>query len=168
MEQTPQKIGKGMIIAAWITALALLTWFFSGVLEHRENPNQNPLSNSSGAGMEVVLQRNHWGHYKAGGYINAVPVVFFLDTGATAVSVPESTARRIGLKRGAPMQVSTANGTVTVYAVRLDSVKLGGIELRDVGASINPHMEGEEVLLGMTFLKHLEFSQRGGELLLRQ
>jgi aspartyl protease family protein len=40
--------------------------------------------------------------------------------------------------------------------------------LQQVRASINPNMQGNEVLLGMSFLKHLEFTQRGDSLTLRQ
>jgi len=117
---------------------------------------------------ELTLQRNRFGHYVASGNINDTPVVFLLDTGASDVSVPENLARQIGLKRGRPMMYQTANGTITVFATRLDKVDLGGIVLRQVRASINPNMQGNEVLLGMSFLKHLEFSQRGNTLVLRQ
>ena len=53
----------------------------------------------------------------------------------------------------------TANGRIEVYSTLLREVNLGGI---------NPHMPGDEVLLGMSFLKHLDFSQRSDQLLLRQ
>ena len=45
---------------------------------------------------------------------------------------------------------------------------MGDIELRDVQAGIAPGMGIEEVLLGMSFLKHIEFTQRGNTLILRQ
>jgi len=104
----------------------------------------------------------------ASGSINNTPVVFLLDTGASDVSVPEKLAQAIGLKRGRPMIYQTANGTITVYATRLDKVDLGGIVLGQVRASINPNMQGNKVLLGMSFLKHLEFTQRGDTLILKQ
>jgi aspartyl protease family protein len=46
-------------------------------------------------------------------------------------------------------------------------VQLGGIELRDVPASINPFMPEDTVLLGMSFMQHLEMVQRDGQLTLR-
>ena len=52
--------------------------------------------------------------------------------------------------------------------VVLDEVSLGGITLNRVRASINPNMPQGEVLLGMSFLKHVEFSQRGDTLTIRQ
>ena len=91
-----------------------------------------------------------------------------MDTGATSVSVPASVARPIGLKRGAPQRANTANGQITTYATRLDEVRLGDIRLDNVRADINPHMQGDEVLLGMSFLRKLEFTQRDRELTIRQ
>ena len=51
---------------------------------------------------------------------------------------------------------------------RLDSVGVGEIKLRDLRAGITPGLTGEEVLLGMSFLRELEFIQRGNTLTLRQ
>jgi aspartyl protease family protein len=54
------------------------------------------------------------------------------------------------------------------YAASLDSVSIGAIALSDVSAAISPGLQTEEVLLGMSFLKHIEFTQRGDTLILRQ
>ena len=77
-------------------------------------------------------------------------------------------ARRLDLSRGAPIQAQTANGIETTYRTRLDSVRLGTIRIDGVRAHINPGMSGDEVLLGMSFLRDLEFQQRDGVLTLRQ
>ena len=61
-----------------------------------------------------------------------------------------------------------ANGIGTGYATRLDSVRVGEIELRNVSAGVTPGLVTEEILLGMSFLKHIEFTQRGDKLILRQ
>lgn len=166
----PQRgLGVGMTIAMWVVVLGLMTLFFQNWQEKQYNPNQRlALGEADGGGRELVLQRNRYGHYVASGYINGQPVVFLLDTGATDISVPQALAREIGLQRGAALRYQTANGMISVYATTLDTVDLGGIVLQQVRASINPHMQGNEVLLGMSFLKHLEFTQRGNELTLRQ
>lgn len=160
--------GKLMLFAAWIGAAVLLTWLFAGELERQENPNQVVETARLEEGIEVKLTRNRMGHYVATGRINDRRVRFFLDTGATHVAVAESLARDLGLERGAPSRTRTANGMVVTYQTVLDRVELGGIEIRDVTASINPGMSGSDVLLGMSFLKHLEMIQRGDQLLLRQ
>ena len=100
-------------------------------------------------------------------HINGRQVEFLLDTGATHVAVPASLAIDLGLTPGVPISYHTANGTVTGYTTIIDRVRLGNIELHDVRAGIMPDVSGE-ILLGMAFLKDLEFSQRGETLTLRQ
>lgn len=168
-QQQSKSIGKGMIILAWVMALGLLTLFFSNLLEKRNNPNSDLLSRTNASGVrEVQLLRNRAGHYVATGVINQSSVVFFLDTGATTISIPGEVAKRLALKKGSAINVQTANGTIQVYNTRLDQVKLGSIELFDVAANINPYMQGNEILLGMNVLKQLEFIQKGNILTLRQ
>lgn len=158
-----------MTVLAWLVVLGLLSAFFGGWMEKLDNPNQKVVSALHADGVrEVVLQQNRAGHYVANGAINGHRVTFLLDTGATSVSVPASIAGPLGLKRGAPLRANTANGTVTTYATRLDEVRLGNISIENVRADINPHMQGTEVLLGMSFLRKLEFTQRGRELTIRQ
>lgn len=161
--------GRFMVYVAWALALGLLTWGFSNVLDFQHNPNASPATSLGSDGEKVVvLRRNRLGHYVTAGRINGVPVEFLLDTGATNVSVPAAVAERLGLKRGAPRPVQTANGIITTYSTRLGSVKLGNIELTGVRASINPHSDSRSVLLGMSYLKHLELVQRGDTLTILQ
>ncbi len=164
-----QGLGKGMLIGAWVLLLLLLTLFFGGVLERRENPNPDPGGTVRSGVREVVLERNADGHYVAGGSINGFPVTFLVDTGATQVAVSEKLADRLGLERRGGTFSRTANGVVAVWQTRLDRVRLGVIEQRNVPATILPQLEPwDQVLLGMSFLRHLELVQRDGTLLLRQ
>lgn len=158
-----------MLILAWVGGLALLTLLFQDVLESRLNPNAKPLVQVSADGRpEVVLERNAQGHYVATGYINGLPVTFLLDTGATDVAIPEALAERLRVERIGGAVSQTANGPVAVWQTLLDQVRLGSIELRDVRASIVPSMRARDpVLLGMSFLRQLEFTQRDGRLTLR-
>lgn len=162
-------MGRHMMLVAWVIALGLLAIFFSGILERQHNPNQRVESSVTAAGVrEVVLERNRHGHYVSNGFINGQPVVFLLDTGATVVSVPQRVAQRLSLRAGAPSYANTANGMITTYSTRLDSVSIGDISLNNVAAHINPHISANEVLLGMSFLKKLELLQKGNTLTLRQ
>lgn len=162
------RAGKLMIFLAWIGAAGLLSWFFAQELDRRANPNQVVATARTGRSVEVKLIRNPMGHYVATGRINGRDVELFLDTGATNVALGGSLADELGLERGARGHTWTANGTIDTYETVLDSVELGGIEIHNVSASINPRMSGGEVLLGMSFLKHLEIIQHGDQLLLRQ
>ena len=164
-----RRIGFGMVVVMWIMVFGLLTWFFSDILQKQINPNQNVLSQIDDAGVkEVSLKRNRQGHYVTSGKINGQGVVFMVDTGATDIAVPVKVAQRLGLVPGRESVHQTANGKVVVFTTRLESVAVGEITLNNVEASINPGMEFDEILLGMSFLKNLEFTQRGDILTLRQ
>ncbi|MFV8817654.1 retropepsin-like aspartic protease family protein [Haliea sp. E17] len=167
--RTQKRMGVGMMVMAWVLVLGFGAWFFSGLLERQFNPNTSLVTTENAGGVrEVTLKRNKYGHYVTSGAINGTPVTFMLDTGATGVAIPVALAERMRLSRGRAFQSQTANGTTLSYATRLDSVAVGGIELADVPASIVTGLEMNQVLLGMTFLKHIEFSQRGDTLTLRQ
>lgn len=156
-----------MLTLAWVAALVVLTLLFQHWLDTQHNPNARVVTHTSAGVPEVILQRNRRGHYVANGTINGVEVTFLLDTGASDVSIPGQLARRLKLARGPAATYNTANGPITAYRTRLARVALGELAVADVIASINPNTQGEEVLLGMSFLKHLEFTQRGDTLILR-
>ena len=164
-----RRLGLGMQVMAWLVVLALLTYYFSGVIERRHNPNTSVASEIDGDGVrEVVLERNRQGHYVTSGEINGKPVVFLLDTGATGIAIPARVAEDLDIPRGRAFTTRTANGNTTSYATRLDSVSVGNIELNNVEAGITPGLQMREILLGMSFLRHLEFTQRGNKRPLRQ
>ena len=91
-----------------------------------------------------------------------------LDTGATNVAIPAHLADKLNLQRGHRHQVMTANGIAEAFGTRINTLTIGDILLRDIRASINPSMAGNEILLGMSALKQIEFTQRGDQLTLRQ
>jgi aspartyl protease family protein len=163
-----KRIGKGMIVGAWVGLLVILTLFFNSYLERVNNPNSNPETSAIGSVKEVVLKRNRSGHYVASGLINGKKVTFLLDTGATDVALSDYLATDLELRRGAYVTSQTANGTVTARQTMLSEVSIGDIRLQNVRASILPGLPDDEVLLGMSFLKQLELVQRGNHLLLRQ
>jgi len=162
-------MGIIMFIFAWGVLLVLLASFFSNWLSDQENPNQRPRSDSNTNGqIEVVLQANRQHHYVVNGTINGQDVVFLLDTGATDVVIPQRIAKLIGLQSGRKNYANTANGSVAVYSTQLESVTIGKIQLKNIKASINPSMDIDAVLLGMSALRKIEFTQRGNTLILRQ
>lgn len=162
------KAGTFMTVAGWIVFGTLLVLFFNNLLEKQHNPNTELSTAYHGEQREVVLERNRYGHYVATGKINGQDVVFLVDTGATDVAIPEQTARKLGLQKGASYKARTANGLATVWDTHLNSVSLGDIVLYDVDASILGNSGTQEILLGMAFLKHLELIQKGNQLTVRQ
>jgi aspartyl protease family protein len=158
-----------MTFGAWAIVLGILTVFFDDILDKQRNPNADPISQVTSEGArEVVLTRNRAGHYVATGYINNQEVEFLLDTGASDVAVPAHLATNIGLPAGPPVIYRTANGNVRGNLTRINEIRLGDITLNDVRGGINPGMRDNHVLLGMSFLKKLEFTQRGNTLIIRQ
>lgn len=168
-EQTAgRRAGRVMLVLAWGAGLLLATHFFGKWEDGKSHPNRQPQSVHGSDYVEVRLASSPGGHYLVDGQINGEAVIFLLDTGATQVAIPSQMARSLGLQAGAPVQISTANGRATAHRTRLERLQLGDIVLHDVAALIAPGMDGDEILLGMSALKHLEFSQRDGTLLLRQ
>ncbi len=157
-----------MLVLAWGAGILLATRFFADWEESRYNPNRQPVSVVQGDQIEVLLEGNAQGHFVADGRINGKTVTFLLDTGATDVAIPAELAEELGLSRGAPVNLLTANGQTTGFRTRLESLALGEIVLRDVRAIVAPGFGGNQILLGMSALKQLEFTQRAGTLVLRQ
>lgn len=133
----------------------------------KNSPNQTVVHESTQNHAIATLAQDKQGHYVAGGKINADNVTFLVDTGATYVSVPASVAKCLQLKKGAPSKTMTANGIMTVYSTQLKSIRLGAIELNNITARINPRRQGDVILLGMSFLKKVEMSQKENQLVLR-
>jgi aspartyl protease family protein len=168
-DKNSQQMGRGMIYMAWILVLGLLTLFFNNMMERQHNPNNDLYSTPGNRPVsEVVLRRNRAGHYVATGRINDQPVNFLVDTGATDVAIPAELADRLGLERGRSITSHTANGQAIGWTTQLDSVDLGGLVQYGVRSSILPGMSGDEVLLGMSYLKHLDLIQQGNTLTLRR
>jgi len=161
---TTRTMGNGMLYSMWFIAVVLLSYGVYLWQEAKKHPNS---VNANGK-IEVILEegRNH--HYYAYGKINSQDVLFFVDTGASNVSIPETLAAKLGLTKGRPSLAITANGTVQVYATQLSTLQIGDIVLHDIQASINPGMSGHQILLGMSALKYVDFRREDGQLILRQ
>ena len=159
-----RRLGLGMALVASLLMLGLFYLYFENSLQARSRPNW---ALQIAPGSELELKRSRDGHYVFPGAINGQPVTFLLDTGATLVSAPAHLAGELRLKAGAHQQSITANGTVATRATRVDALAFGPFVLRGVPANLNPGMAGDQVLLGMSVLKHLEFTQRGDTLVLR-
>jgi aspartyl protease family protein len=170
MSQQPpgKRAGKVLMVLAWAAALFLATRYFGEWEQRQENPNAVVTSQHGDGYIEVQLVSNRQGHFVSTGKINNHAVQFLLDTGATDVAIPGEVADTLQLQRGAPVWVSTANGRSEGFRTSIERLQLGDIVLNNVRALVVPGLDGEQVLLGMSAMKQLEFTQRGGTMLLRQ
>ena len=159
------RLGRRML---WLAAFGLLggLYLLFSLLEKDMGGGTVSSVDSNGAAM-VVLEQDRNGHYQAEGQINGQAVTFLVDTGATDVALPESTARALGLDFGPRVQVMTAAGPANAWLTRLDEVVVGGIRRRNVRATISSG-EFNEILLGMSFLKHYSLQQQDGRLVIRE
>jgi len=150
---------------AWLAVLGLmlgLTAFFHAI-SGRDGGIVEQWNEDGHA--QVMLERDRSGHFLAQGEINGHPVLFLVDTGATDVAISEKAAREMGLEFGPRTTVMTAAGPARAWRTRLGRVSLGSIALDNVRATITPGL-GNEVLLGMSFLKYFHMRQEGDRLVL--
>lgn len=114
------------------------------------------------ATASATLYANTQGHFVSDCQINGVTLKFLLDTGATTVALNSGDAKyaNIDYKRGEPIRISTANGIVTAYRVSLSSLKIGGISLNQVEASVLEGGSPPIVLLGMSALNRLDMKRQ--------
>jgi clan AA aspartic protease (TIGR02281 family) len=86
-----------------------------------------------------------------------VTAPFYIDTGASDVSLPEWVAKELGLDLDQARTgfYSTANGTVQSALVTLESVELGGARVENVPAHVSKTMSVG--LLGLSFFNHFRY-----------
>ena len=158
-----------MTVIAWLILLAMLAAYFQGKLASHINPNQVPKMALIDDKSSLVLNANRQQHFIVTGKVNGVKIPLLIDTGATRVAIPADIARSLQLQPGKKGLSYTANGPVETYQTSIAILELGEITLTNVDAEINPGMNGMgQILLGMSALSQIEFSQRNGQLILRQ
>jgi aspartyl protease family protein len=119
---------------------------------------------------KAILAADSRGHFLADATVNGLPVRFVVDTGATLIALPQQEAERLGInfRAGVASQTRTANGLAQVYLVKLDAVKIGGIELHNVDATVHQGGGLDQALLGMSFLNRVLMQRDGATMTLIQ
>jgi aspartyl protease family protein len=131
----------------------------NGLLDGRVSTRSKPPATE-----EVQIWRNSQGMYATTGSINGLPVSLLVDTGATQVAMNAAQARRLGIDYrviGVPAAITTASRLEPAWAVTLDSVKVGDIELSNVAGVVLEGAQPQTVLLGMSYLGRLEIRNDG-------
>ncbi|WP_394560587.1 TIGR02281 family clan AA aspartic protease [Aquipseudomonas alcaligenes] len=116
---------------------------------------------------QLSISRGAGNHYWVAGSVDGHPVQFLVDTGATSVAMNEGQARRLGIDYrvvGMPMVASTAGGNIRGWRIKLDSVKVGGLEVLGVEGVVLEGDSPTEVLLGMSFLSRVRWREENGVL----
>jgi aspartyl protease family protein len=131
-----------------------------------EPQRQQPL------GRSVLIPADGRGHFLAAFKVNGRQVNAMIDTGATAVALNLSTARKAGISLNAAdftQQVETANGKVKVAVIEIADLSIGRIALKGVQAVVLEDKALQTNLIGMSFLKRLgKYQVEDGNLMLAQ
>jgi clan AA aspartic protease (TIGR02281 family) len=92
---------------------------------------------------------------------------FVLDTGATYMSISKDMAEELGLdlKHTAKVPITTANGTIEVPKVILRSVKVNGLEAKNVEATVMDFKSSSSFsgLLGLSFINRFRLTLDPGK-----
>lgn len=109
----------------------------------------------------VSLYADQAGHFFGNLSINGASLKYVVDTGATTVALNSGDAKfaKIDYEKGERITMSTANGEVSAYLVKLNTLKIGTIILNNVEATVNEGGSPPVVLLGMTALNHLDMKR---------
>lgn len=144
---------------------------FNGVSETLTVSTEISASFAPPPAREVQVFRDPNGMYLVTGSINGHISELLIDTGASKMALNAAHAKRLGLNfryEGEPMQVQTASGLVNAYLVKLKSVRVGDIEVKDVLAFVIDGAYPTTVLLGMSFLERVDLQRTGEVLLIRK
>ena len=116
------------------------------------------LDDQSVVGDEVRIRMSPDGHFWARATIDGVKRRMLIDSGATVTALSTDTADEAGLEvRNSlfPMEVRTANGSITAKVSNIGRLRLGDITARDLPVVVSPAF-GDTDVLGMNFLSRLK------------
>ncbi|WP_140426156.1 MULTISPECIES: retropepsin-like aspartic protease [unclassified Acidovorax] len=122
-----------------------------------------------GSGKRVVLMADSRGHFINSGTINGRVMQYMVDTGASTVAIGRQDAERMGLnyQNGQPVRMNTANGVAQGWRMKLDSVRIGDVEVFGVEAIITPQPM-PYVLLGNSFLTEFQMTRINDQMVLEK
>lgn len=120
-------------------------------------------------GNRIVLNAGSGGHFLAEGSINGRSAYFLVDTGASVISMGAADAERLGIdyKGGQPVGLATANGTALGWRIKLASVRIGDVEVREVDAVVGQQAM-PYILLGNSYLGRFQMRRDNDQMVLER
>ena len=115
---------------------------------------------------QLDIPRNDRMQYITSAQINGRSIQVMVDTGANVVAMSARHASALGVdyRAGMPSKLETASATIDAWMVTLRSVEVGGIRVENVRATVTAGEYPSTVLLGMSYLQHVELREREGVL----
>lgn len=157
-------IGRALLIWSSTIIVAVNVPSMVGFMKRDGSPEQTVevqatlASSSAESGRNYTLRANEQGHFAGRFRINGKPVDSLIDTGATFVTMSETTARNLGYGGNElrfRYEVVTANGKVKAARITLKSIDIGTVSVRNVDAMVIRGKDLAYPLIGMSFLKKL-------------
>lgn len=127
------------------------------------------VAGSGASRRTVVLKADHRGHFINSGTINGRVMQYMIDTGASAVAIGRNDADRLGIAytQGQPVRINTANGVAQGWRVKLDSVRLGDVEVYGIEAVVTPQAM-PYVLMGNSLLMEFQMTRQNDVMVLEK
>lgn len=147
-------------VIAWVCIAAILYLVFSNRARLAEVGtdlgNRLGLTEQMVEGDTVRIRQSPDGHFYATVRLNGVERRMLIDSGATTTAISEATAKAIGVvpRRLPPVVITTANGMVEAARGRIETVRIGSLETRDLPVVVSPAFGNLDVI-GMNFLSRL-------------
>mgnify|MGYP000870073689 FL=1 len=134
-----------------------------------ESPGHVGANGPRPVGGKIVLTASSGGHFVTSGSINGQTAQFMVDTGATLVAIGSNDADRMSInyRDGQPIRTGTANGVGLAWKIKLSSVRIADVELRDVDAVVTLQPMSQ-VLLGNSFLNRFQMRRDSDQMTLER
>ena len=128
-----------------------------------------PVSVGARNSKRVTLMADSRGHFVNSGTINGQVMQYMVDTGASTVAIGRTDADRMGLQyqNGQQVRMGTANGVGQGWRIKLDSVRIGDVEVFGVDAVITSQPM-TYVLLGNSFLTEFQMTRINDQMVLEK
>ncbi len=110
-------------------------------------------------GGETVIPVSSDGHFWADARVNGAEVRFLIDTGATTTGLSQDAARAAGIEpdpNEMPLQLNTANGTITATVGRARTLSFGSITAKGLAVAVPRDLDDDTNVIGMNLLSQLE------------
>ena len=166
-------------MASSLMVWALLLGLLAGVYAYRDEASDflgraagelAPTEPMIAEGGAAIVRSRLGGEFAVAAHVNGARTTLIFDTGASMVVLTAADARRAGIdvtRLAYDADVTTANGRATAASVRLETVAVGPIVVRNVAALVAKPGALQESLLGMSFLGRLKgYAVERGKLVL--
>lgn len=160
-----RRIGFGEIVRNILLWVAIFAVFIVGFSYQREILTvwSRVSGEMTGANEQVVvghtlrIRQSADGHFWVDAKVNALPVRFLIDSGATTTAMTLRTAENAGVdisESPFPVVLTTANGSVEAQRGTIQSLQVGPMVAKDLAVVVAEEF-GDSNVIGMNFLSKL-------------